>query len=466
MNQQRWARVLVVMALGGVGYLVADQAAAIDRLYIGTARFAGSPPPFDITAVTALDGLVRANTGLGDPIGDAVVVNRRDTGLQVPHSIAVGNEDSWWGLQVVMGSKTGHTFVYHGDLAGPTFVQGGGPITIRHAVGDIGPLQNVIALTHNFAHDDPDGTPNPYGGVSVLYFEFVPDPTTPSGAALNFRNNGAVFGGGDSTSMIIGEFDPAHQGNELLVSTTSLSASLAANRRRKASGHVVAFPGPPAPGGFMNPLPGWPFAVNNTISDMAAGDLVPGGTLEYVITGNSPNDANSVDGQFGKSSQAFEVISNPLWGDQLGLPDQAATPMLAAAIGDLRSDVAGLETVVAGNDLFRILDASGNLLQEIDTNQDIRDLVLADVLGNDGVKEIVVGTFSGLLLAYEHTTPGNGATSFGLDTINFAYGGIFDMKGPVTAMASNVPEPASWLIAVIALAVVGGTRCGSAWRNE
>ena len=80
------------------------------------------------------------------------------------------------------------------------------------------------------------------------------------------------------------------------------------------------------------------------------------------------------------------------------------------------------------------------------------DVVLADVFDNDGVDEIVAIASNGLILAYEHSTPGDTTTPFVLDPGN-GVGAVFDAGfGTRTLLAIDslfIPEPTSALLMLL-----------------
>lgn len=155
----------------------------------------------------------------------------------------------------------------------------------------------------------------------------------------------------------------------------------------------------------------WPtWSPDNVITDLAAGDLDNAySNDEMVITGNSTPGSGNIKGDgtqayAGAGSGSFQ----PLWYNNL-----TQTPPLntteAVAIADVWGDL-GMEVITAGDSRLYIVEGNPSNgiaanLQIIETNQPCTSIVVADVLGDDSSKEIVVGSANGLVLVYEHADP-------------------------------------------------------------
>jgi len=110
----------------------------------------------------------------------------------------------------------------------------------------------------------------------------------------------------------------------------------------------------------------------------------------------------------------------------------------AVAVGQLDAD-AEPEIALVGDNVLRILNHDGSFVAQTGpTGQNMTDVVIADVMNNDGVNEIVAVTDSGLVFAFGPN--GGGAL------------GVYNVGNPITGVASLrvIPEPASLVLLLAA----------------
>ena len=91
-------------------------------------------------------------------------------------------------------------------------------------------------------------------------------------------------------------------------------------------------------------------------------------------------------------------------------------------------------------------------------NENLTSVVLADILGNDGINEIIAGGALGNLMVFQHTTPGDLTTLFATSpvaTLNIG-GGVLELAKEFKGQVA--PEPASWALLVIGLTALGRLR--------
>ena len=412
-----------------------SSAQAADDLFIAS----------DIGLLYRVRNLQRGNFSVGMPGGALVSETNVSGGMFGLTSLATTATPLSGGGQVVVGTNNGLVIPYDVGLAGqtddPWDVSGDVDDPIQAlAVGSMGSMPVAVAAAHSL-RNVPDA------GVGSTFL--VGDSN------LDFVKNGSMtaLSDPDVTGLRFAELNSSLAGNELLVTTTNLT-TLA-----KDSGFVGSFTlsdtdaSNPATAldhawdndgdisSIQNP---WQFP-NNTIAGVVVGDYFTTNSVdEFTILGSTNNGTPSGSG-FGKGIQSYqpEPFGFPqfpgfLWENGLGFPDQTVDPVVTGGSGELLDGEIdgqfwpGPEVVVAGNQQIRIINS--NLVSgrpAIDTNQDITSLVLADVLGDDGIPEIVVGTSNtspstnALLLVYERD-PNDPTSDFTLDAENFTRGAIFD----------------------------------------
>ena len=539
------SRLVLTMSLSMV-----CSAHAADRVYVGT----------DEGLVFGFDGFNRSFNAIGDPNDTNFAIADVDgPGASAAINVmAAGQSGTLLVPQVMVGLSDGSIRRFTKELnfvvpppgsnpwipSGLPFPATAAPIQ-GLAVGSLGPDPNFSAVVT--AHPIPD----PTNGVSILVANDV----------LQFKKNFPFTGTPDPdlTGIAIADLDPNRPGNEFVVTLTKTdpNSTDATPVLDRSTGFVGAFAYELVGIGQIPTItPLWDngsgspwFNVNNVISGVVTGDFIadPNGATgpwdEIALLGNipDPNAPNAPAGpQFGRGTQLFQPrpdlgVPAPfpdfVW--QNGLGETQDDIMVTGAASNVRTDIAGDEIIVAGNSELRIINsATGATEQIIETNQDVTAVAVADVLGNDGVDEIIAvsaanvspadfdldldvdgfdfliwqqgnGQFdpnnpasrqdgdangdnlvndadlaiweteygsadpnfsTGLILVYEHTTPGDATTDFGIDTTSFSYGALFQLGDnsltsitildgslfPLSAV-SAVPEPGSYVLALCGL---------------
>ena len=402
-----------------------------DRLYLATTD----------GHVLAIDGMTLGTHDRGSA-GDRTIGNWFNSAASYT-TIDVGNDDApFGGRQVVAGDTNATVRIFNADAtANPVTyaVSGPGNGVTAVAVGDFGALDNAIIVSHAIG---TTGTPS----------NILTHTRTGENAAA-FSGAFTTIGDGTVTGLSLADIDPTKAGDELIASSVNpVSLALSTGHLTGISwngGHAVDFQQ----------------SVPNMLTGVATGDTHPGtGGDEWLHTGGnfSGNDPTST----GEAWQSFSLVG--------GMPTfqhynfQAVTPAnttVDGEIADLSSSNAGLEFVGVGNDRINISGTGGNnvQVQQIDTGDNMTGVTIADVLRNDGVPEIVVSTASGLVKAYEHTTPGDLGTGFALAaTLNLDPSGSGSYSiAAITSAVNPIPEPAT-----MALMLFGVCALFSAFRHR
>jgi hypothetical protein len=357
------------------------------------------------------------------------------------------------GGQVVLGTTNGYVLTYDANLASlrtATDICDGCGFPVQSvAVGQWGDLPVAVAAAHSL--DAPVGT----GGFSV--------PTYNS--SMEFIGNTSFVDDGtgpdpDVTALRFGNLDGSRPGNELFIGTTNK------NTIHKNSGFLggvakdpLATAGNPLPPQFVwddedndvtNGVTTPWYHMNNTIADAFVADSIGFGppTDEIVVVGQT----NDFTGPFGEGPRQFGTMvhqylaASPaapifVFENAGARPDQVSKPILAAVAGNVLDsdpnptgfDFTGNELIWAGIDELRICNGTTFCTQIINTGERVQHIILADVLHDDGVLEIVLATSNepffvspatdvtgipftgGRLLVFEHEVVGDLNTNFVFD---------------------------------------------------
>jgi hypothetical protein len=394
------------------------------------------------------------------------------------------------GGQVVLGTTNGHVLTYDANLSSlrtsNSLCMGCDSLPVQAvAVGQFGNLPVAVAAAH--ALDAPLGS----GGFSVVTFN----------ENMEFIGNTGYFDDGtgpdpDATALRFGNLDASRPGNELLITATNL------NTIHKNSGVFAGVAKDPA-ASAVNPLAPqfiWDVAdgnvsngvdnpwyfMNNTIRDAYVANFIPDsfvptGTDEIVVVGQT-NDFTGPPGegphQFGTMIHEYYSISPnaPFFAfENAGaFSTQLEKPMLAVTGGKILNsdpnptgfDFSGPnEMVMVGIDQIRICNGFTHCTQVINTNERLQQVILADVLHDDGVLEIVVATGNqpffvspgmdvtgvpftgGRLLVFEHDTIGDMNTNFVLNPTGenprgaiIELGAAFSVTGLAALAATTPPD--------------------------
>lgn len=377
------ATLLVAMA---VGLLITQRAESLDRLYITSND--GSDD-----LLLALDGLPIGNSGIGQA-GDTYF---RDA---VTNNTGLGPIDTGDNGEILVGGE--FLQLYDADLNFVTQtgqIAAGAPATAVE-IGSLGPATHIVA-THDLPAD----------ATQMLYYD----------SSLNFLHNANIPNFGTATSVEFGNLSAANAGNEIAISGHNETYTI-------EPGFVWMGTFDGSTTGFLNQS-----VLNASTSDLAFGNLFGGATDDYVITGAQPDTGGSPTPQ-GQGTMAFSGGSSATfeWSNALANPHgtpPAGKTLRAVVTGDVFTGAVadpdgGNEIIAVGNDIIRILSDQavggpfGFTLQEIPLNNDALDVVLADVLHDDGVDEIVVITGTGLVIALEHAVQGDTTTNFIADPMN------------------------------------------------
>jgi len=309
------------------------------------------------------------------------------------------------GTLVVAGSADAALVVYDGTLATNKDVRiissNDNPVTAL-AIGDFGTLAGAVIAAHPHS-----------SGSNMLVYKQDPAATGGPDPFLKFQPNPITLGplGAVISDLVIGDTDPTRPGNEAMSSSNNV------NTLEPTSGTITRVLWDD--GGF--PLIELPQQnVNNFISALALGDLFPGKNADEIIQfGANETGANPTFN--GDSAQAFTSPGSGVWDFKwfnTGDGDPNNGTGTDGTIADVNNDP-GLEAITVGDSKIIIVnaDAAGTgarTLDIIDTGRTLTSVVVADVLGDDGVGEIVVGSSSGALLAYQHLIPSDLGSPFAL----------------------------------------------------
>ena len=349
-------------------------------------------------------GFAAGGTGT-DNLGDIAAANINGT----PVIATAGNVIHTWDADI--------------NFVNVTDVNGGAPdVPIREiAVGEMGGNADrlVIARETDLA--------------STNIFVQIYEATT----LTNLHNPGPHANIGNATGLTLGDFDSTLPGREIGIGTTDLATL------NKSPGFQLYVRGDN--GNWLGQQP-----LNQPISDVASGDLVPGvNSDEMILTGNIGGDPGP---GFGQQSHVFSRTSGGGIAYQFengggGPHGPGGLLFNAVDVGQLDADPEP-EIVLVGNDVVRVLNHDGSFVfQTGPTNQNFVDVVIADAMDDDGVNEIVAVSDSGLVFAYGHSVIGDASSAFSGGALGFFSGGA--AYTAVTAL-NPVPEPTTALLMLLA----------------
>ena len=366
----------------------------------------------DAGVLVALDGLRRGLTNGVHGIGDTSIAHFEiDEGFTC---IAAGLTAE--GCTVVAGTNKGMVRVYDGLLE-----------TNKRAwdaniYGDC--AVNRVALGNLGSHLSGLGPAIVVGTTQVRQKSahvFVLDAHLKLKQTIQLGNES-----GDVTGLRISDLYKKFTGNELLISSTPL-------RLMSKTGILASYAFQEEGKAPHNLWTDW--SPQNTISEVL---VLPDkkSKMQMVILGNKP--AREPAHEFGKGIQSFtpDPPSFPKFQWESGLGQEQDNTIVTGAIGDLVGDETP-ELVVAGNSQIRLLDSQGIQVTStpvISTKQDVISVAVGDVLDQDGVNEIIVGTSTGLLMVYERVD--QEATGYGF-LIDDQHGAVYSLGGgTITGLAT------------------------------
>ena len=375
-------RVLLLTLLVGIAPAAGPRCFAAEQVIVGTAD----------GHVIGFDGMPRGTNNIYQGPGDTSIA-----------AIAIGDPVSsitlanWTGggqFEVAIGtasSNAGSVHIYDATLTYPLHEVLFQEPVIATAAGDMGPLENVLVI-------GMDAAP---GGRIVVYdqaFHRVlgQDTSTPI------------------TALALGDADPWQPNRELVVAGQSGSAKSGA----RLMGFRLAYH--PVNGYTLPALWFTQWSPNNFAEAVVIGDLytdLPGD--EIAITGCSSQSAGDVRGD-GSQLYQWTGAGEPSLRWQNNVSEVAPAHTTQAVV---TADVMGgedLEVISVGDSLLHIIASqpTGTTaadLQTIETNEPCTSVAVADVLGDDGVAEIIVGSANGLILVFEHTNPQDRNSLFMID---------------------------------------------------
>ena len=289
------------------------------------------------------------------------------------------------------------------------------------------------------------------GENDVLIHMISANPMAAQGMVSNPIPNQGV-----GNSIHIGEFNSETPGNEILITTTETHNTSSSTAGDATTGNTLLYYAH-SPTVLTQEGGDGQMFINRPISDAVADDFIPSNPgLEYLVTGN--NSPSGVDG-FGQGSHLFsttdvtDYVWNQIFERENALGASHGTPpggllFNAATSANLDADPEP-EIVLAGNDVIRVLNPEGAptnsqafgppLFQSGPTTQNFIDVVVADVLEDDGVDEIVAASDSGLIFVYPNSVAGVVGSPFGLAA-------VFNTGNPLVSIAAiAVPSVATGL---------------------
>jgi len=375
----------------------------------------------DTLYVTTSDGYLLAIEGMVSGTHARGSAGDQTIGEVDPNSIPDGMDGGWTcvavgphlgggllnSVKVIAGRDKAFVWLYNKDL---TAVLAGGGISnvfneVRDvAIGDLGDQKAMIFAAHAIRAFD--------GG-----------PAT-SSSLLGWTNGfDFIAGAGPGPHLIqgfsIADVDASISGNEIIYGALS-DISMAPDNSDIG---LVRWNGS-VPSTYWQQ--GGGTYPKNMISHVLTGDLYPGENAdEWVMIGNR-NDITdpSVASTIGNGSHAFSWDGTPSGVSKWTHDPNTGNPahnVVAGVVADVYDGFAagdgGLEVITVGANSLYIVDGNPALgsaatLKTIDLGEPMSSVIVADVLGDDDVDEIVVGTPSGKLLAYEHATPTDLSTDF------------------------------------------------------
>ena len=214
----------------------------------------------------------------------------------------------------------------------------------------------------------------------------------------------------------------------------------------------------------------WYF-MNNTIADASVARTVNlGPPTDQIVLAGQTNDFQGplTEGPHQFGIMVHQFVSAPptgpifLYENSGASPNQLTRPILSVAAGNVMDsdprpdtgyDFSGTDLVLSGISETRVCNGSLLCSQTITAHDRVQFVMLADVLHNDGVLELVLGTSNkpfftspatdmtgypftgGRLLIYEHEVIGDMGTNFVFDPTNATTprGAIIEL-GPTTSV--------------------------------
>lgn len=447
------------------------------------------------------DGGHAARIDSGVVIGASYVDSNQDF-----TRIAVGNSGASSGLQVGVGDKTGGVHVLNGGLTSQIgFVDVNGPANdpvTGVAVGSIGDKAYAIAATHLFYDSGTVAVSNLRGNAlifdssNVASLALVGSPVSANPGAPNiFFPNGTP---NTYVDVAIGELETSAQGNELILAHHQLNSD--GSRVATAVQEAGKIREIQTQGGVNTVKRD--HTMNAFVTGIALGDVrdagehaTPGGPDDFIQFGTdngAPQRTNRNSWQafsrspgaggfpnfnflnFNAANQASAIVDGAI-GDVFGgafgtPPDDPTAPDLRndfVSVGkELNSGAAG--ATPTGNGVIEISNtfSGGCCLQQIIVpGEELTSVVLADILDNDGVLEIIAGGSLGNLHVFRHSTPGDltslfdttPAVSLNVLPVGLASGRVIELA--TEFRGAVVPEPSTaCFVALLGLVTVASSR--------
>jgi len=397
---------IILLACLAMG-LAAGSAAVADNLYFTV----DSGDNDTLMMVTGLAPTTGAPVGLGGQAGFKAAGTGSD-GIGAIDAAMIGGQP-----RVATGGQIIHlwdgndiSYLKHSDPTGP-----GDNNPVREIVlGEVGGNEDRLVIARE------TGT----GATDILLQMF--EASTMSHITTPGPHNNI----GNAVGMARGNFTDSFPGSEIVIGTTDLATL------NKSPGFQLYVRGDNL--GWLGQQP------VQVMTDVATGDLVPGlNNDEAIFTGNIGGDPGPGNGQ---QSHVFSTgpgfSMDYQWNNAGGGPHgpsaSGGLTFNAVAVGQLDAD-AEPEIALVGDNVLRILNHDGSFVAQTGpTGQNMTDVVIADVMNNDGVNEIVAVTDSGLVFAFGPN--GGGAL------------GVYNAGNPITGVASLrvIPEPASLVLLLAA----------------
>jgi len=354
------------------------------------------------------------------------------------------------------------------------------------AVGSIGDKPHAIAATHLFYDSGVPSLANLRGNALIFKstdpgsLTLVGSPIVANPAAPNiFFPNGTP---NTYVDAAIGELETDAPGNELILAHHQLNpdGSRVASAVQEAAKlrEVQTL-------GNVNSV-GRDHTINNYLTGLDLGDIraagesaTPGGPddiLQFGADNGAPSRTNRNSWQaFSRSTGPggfpnFNFLNFNAANQASAIVDAVIGELLSGAFGtppddpgapDLRNEVVsvgneldsgGAGAVPTGNGIIEISNvfSGGCCLQQIVVpGEQLTSVVVSDILDDDGINEIVVGSSLGNVHVFRHSTPGDLTSMFGATpfmTINVG-GGVLELakeyKGQV------IPEPATGVLLLL-----------------
>lgn len=364
--------------------------------------------------ILGFEGMVRGMENALGGIGDTSFADVFIDGQSFT-CVTAGNEGGIYGSEVIVGTKMSMLYAYTSDLNALFAVadsDGPGanaPITAL-TCGSFGPWPRTVIACNSWYNNPADQ------GATVLAFTYD---------LLYMHHRSINAAGLRMMGVKLGDLDTTLPGNELI--TGSYDPNVPVDR---SSGRISTHYWKTGAGIREIWILGT-MGINNTVTDVQLWDLYPalGRGAEIVAVGCSPASYTSGPGD---GSQALlyttqgqlPTTGEVPWVHNLNRDPEGKT-VVASVIADVFGD-SGPELIEVGETQLWIVDADPpftpgedpNLaptLQMIETNQPCTSVVVEDVLEDDGVREIIVGCRSGIILVFEHQDPADLNSPFVID---------------------------------------------------